>query len=126
MRCVLAWNDLPAFAKPTGFHQIAHEYECGNGHDAHCAHTWLYTSADRTYNEAITDLRRRYRAEGWTFSACSGRPDTCSIATKGKDEDCLFYADFEIGYEHRKAWRTKFQKQIDSSVSTLVITRGCV
>lgn len=126
VRWVLAWNDLPAFAKPEGFHEIAHEYECGNGSDPYCAHTWLYVSADRTYSDAIRGLEGRYRAAGWTFSVCSVTPDTCSFAMKGTYADCLSYTDFKIDYSPQREWRSKFQNQIDASASTLLVTRGCV
>lgn len=130
VRWALAWNDLPAFARPKGFHQIAHDYECGNGHDAYCAHSWLYVSADRTFRDAVRDLEARYDAAGWVFFACNFTPDTCSSAQKGKYEDCISYSDFKADYKRdygvQVDWRHKFQKQIESSASTIEITRGCV
>ena len=126
VRWALAWNDLPAFARPKGFHEIAHEYKCEGSGDQYCFHSWLYVSAARTYIEAIGDLDARYRAAGWAFYPCNITPDTCSSAMKGRYDDCVSYDDFKADSKLAENWRREFAEEIGSSASAILVTRGCV
>jgi hypothetical protein len=114
-RRALAWNDLVDSAKPTGFHQIDHEWYCHRGNadcplvpivtesdcEAWCHHDFVYVSDDVSWGEARADLEARYVGKGWrlqdfqAWDETSGRPEHGFLVIKGDWEDCRQYENLD-------------------------------
>lgn len=142
-RWVLASDDLPSYAKPDGFREVAHRVECYGGTSdcstfagraclADCWHDWLYLSSARTYADVVDGLVERYESSGWRMHGCGG-PDTavtaenrCFVVIKGNYEECLSYHDFKretyVGLEE---WRQKHIDRIDDAVGAVLVSDGC-
>ena len=140
-RCVLAWDDLPAYAKPSGFRQIDHEWNCTGmgscwtildyGCDAYCYHDWLLTSDHREYSDVIAEMTMIYRARGWRVAGCPygggklSAENPCFIAVKGRYEACFVYHDFARYTGHRDELYDRFKQKVDVARTSLLVSTGC-